>query len=154
MSEHFIAATHDTDPHLLIGRLSAITGATCKAIRHYEALGLLPTPARRGKYRVYSDRDVFLVHMIKFAQGFGFGLAELRELVAARVAGGRFPLAMANALCEEKRAAVRTEVDALLARDREIVAMQVEMNRIFGEAREPDPALDETGVALATTAPP
>lgn len=68
-------------PQLYIGRVAELTGATRKAIRHYESLGLLPQVARTGNYRVYSERDVFLVHMIKHAQSFGFSLAELLALI-------------------------------------------------------------------------
>lgn len=55
----FIARTHREDPFLSIGKVAEITGASPKAIRHYEALGLLPAPHRRGRYRIYSERDVF-----------------------------------------------------------------------------------------------
>ena len=43
---------------MYIGRLSELTGATPKAIRLYESLGLIPVPRRQGAYRVYTDKDV------------------------------------------------------------------------------------------------
>ena len=43
---------------MYIGQLAALTGATPKAIRHYEKLGLLPVAKRQGKYRVYENLDV------------------------------------------------------------------------------------------------
>jgi DNA-binding transcriptional MerR regulator len=134
MQRIFTARTHETQPYLYIGRVAEITGASCKAIRLYESLGILPTPKRRGKYRIYSERDVFLVHMIKFAQQFGFTLGELKEVLAAKVSRQSFPLELANALCEKKRAALCAEIDDLKARDQQIVAMQREMNRMFGPA--------------------
>lgn len=134
MHETFTAQTHQTQPYLYIGKVAAMTGASCKAIRHYESLGLLPTPQRRGKYRIYSERDTFLVHMIKYAQSFGFSLAELKELVAAKVSGNRFPLTLANAVCERKRTALRAEINALRKRDQHLVDLQGEMNRIFCSA--------------------
>lgn len=60
-----------------IGHLSRATGASAKALRHYESLGLLGAVARRGRYRVYSDAQRERVQMIRLAQGFGFRLAEL-----------------------------------------------------------------------------
>ena len=48
---------------LYIGQLAALTGATRKAIRHYEVVGLLPPPTRRGSYRVYTGRDVLMVYV-------------------------------------------------------------------------------------------
>jgi hypothetical protein len=51
--QDFDTFTRDnTDACLLIGQVSERTGASGKAIRHYERVGLLPTPVRRGRYRV------------------------------------------------------------------------------------------------------
>src|SRR5690554_5382293 len=41
---------------MYIGKLAEMTGATRKAIRLYESLGLIPVPSRNGNYRVYSDK--------------------------------------------------------------------------------------------------
>lgn len=127
----FIAVAHDTEPHLLIGQVAQLTGASCKAIRHYEAIGLLPRPPRRGRYRVYSSQDVFLVHMLQFGQQFGFTLQELRAVTAAKVSEGSFPLAMAQQLCRTKQAAVRAEIAALEARAVQLDALHDEMARLF-----------------------
>jgi DNA-binding transcriptional MerR regulator len=119
-------------PSLYIGKLAELSGASRKAIRHYEALGLLPPAARKGSYRVYSERDVFLVHMIKHAQSFGFSLAELRELVAATAGKPRFPLKLANALIVRKRAALREQIADIRARDRGLAQVLRDLNRLFG----------------------
>ena len=119
-------------PSLYIGKLAELSGASRKAIRHYEALGLLPPAARKGNYRVYSERDVFLVHMIKHAQSFGFSLAELRELVAATAVKPRFPLKLANALIGRKRAALREQIADIRARDRGLAQVLRDLNRLFG----------------------
>ena len=39
---------------MYIGKAAQLSGTTIKAIRHYEAIGLMPAPARRGGYRVYA----------------------------------------------------------------------------------------------------
>jgi DNA-binding transcriptional MerR regulator len=132
MRHLFTERDHETESYLLIGQVAEITGASCKAIRLYEAQGLLPTPKRRGKYRIYSEQDVFLVHMIKHGQTFGFTLAELREVAAAKVRERHFPLALANRLCDRKREAVLGEIAALRERERGIALLQGEMTRIFG----------------------
>jgi DNA-binding transcriptional MerR regulator len=106
--------------------------ASRTAIRHYEALGLLPPAARKGNYRVYTERDVFLVHVIKHAQGFDFSLAELRELVAAIAEKPRFPLKLATTLIERKRAALRQQVADIRAIDRGLAQLVREMNRLYG----------------------
>jgi DNA-binding transcriptional MerR regulator len=76
---------------------------------------------------------VFLVHMIRYGQLFGFSLAELREIVAAKVRERVFPLARAKALCERKRQSIREEIAALMERDRALVLVQADMTRIFGD---------------------
>lgn len=120
------------EPSLYIGKLAELAGATRKAIRHYEALGLLPPAVRKGNYRIYSERDVFLVHMIKHAQSFGFSLAELYELVAATADKPRFPLKLANALIVRKRAALQRQIADIRALDRGLARLVRDMNRIFG----------------------
>ena len=135
MNHIFSAQTHQTQPYLYIGKVAEMSGASCKAIRHYESLGLLPTPQRRGKYRIYSEQDVFIVHMIKHAQTLGFSLAELKELTAAKVMKNRFPLKLANALFGRKRAALHDEINALHKLELQLVDMEREMNRIFGSAK-------------------
>ena len=42
---------------MYIGKLALVTGVTQKAIRHYENLGLIPAPERKGKYRFYKQLD-------------------------------------------------------------------------------------------------
>jgi MerR family transcriptional regulator, copper efflux regulator len=128
----FVQREHAETPRYRIGEVAAITGASPKAIRLYEARRLLPPIARLGKYRVYSERDIFLVHMLKHAQSLGFRLEELRGLVAEKVRGKRFPLAVANTLFAAKRREVRAEVARLQQALRDLEAMRREMNRRFG----------------------
>lgn len=132
MRHNFTARGRHKAPSLYIGQLAELSGASRKAIRHYEALGLLPPAARKGNYRVYSERDVFLVHMIKHAQSFGFSLAELRELVAATADKPRFPLKLATTLIARKRAALREQIADIRARERGLAQVVRELNRLFG----------------------
>ncbi len=132
MHAMFTKKTQDLEPCMYIGKVAELTGASCKAIRLYESRGLIPAPQRKGKYRVYSERDVFLVHMIKRAQSVGFNLSELTELIAGKVKTNRFPLHIANTLFDKKRAALRQEVAALLELEQRLVALREEMNRTFG----------------------
>ena len=128
----FIAKTHREDPHLTIGKVAAITGASPKAIRHYEAVGLMPPPRRRGKYRIYSERDVFLVHVLKHSQSFGFRLSEMKGFVSEKVASKRFPLGLANALFDRKQAELESRIAALRELLGRLRTMRREMNRRFG----------------------
>lgn len=69
-------------PALRIGALARLSGATPRALRLYEAMGLLPAPAREGKYRVYGAVHLNVVRLIREAQALGFKLHELQSLAA------------------------------------------------------------------------
>jgi DNA-binding transcriptional MerR regulator len=128
----FSAKTHSDEPIFYIGKAAEITGASRKAIRHYEAIGLLPAPQRRGNYRVYSERQVFMIHMIKHAQIFGFTLAETRALVAEVAKQKYFPLKFATDFIERKRQQLQQEVVKLQQMDKNLVDLKAQMNSMFG----------------------
>jgi DNA-binding transcriptional MerR regulator len=128
----FSAKTHSDEPVFYIGKAAEITGASRKAIRHYEAIGLLPAPQRRGSYRVYSERQVFMIHMIKHAQSFGFSLAETRELVSETAKHKHFPLQFAINFIESKRMQLQQEVKKLRQMDKNLVDLKVQMHKMFG----------------------
>ncbi|MCV2368838.1 MerR family transcriptional regulator [Roseateles oligotrophus] len=65
---------------LRIGALARLTGASPKALRLYEELGLLPTPRRSGSYRVFEQEHVDAVMLIRQAQSLGFKLRDLQSL--------------------------------------------------------------------------
>jgi MerR family transcriptional regulator, copper efflux regulator len=65
---------------VLIGEASRRTGASIKAIRLYESLGLIGVPLRRGRYRLYNDEALETLRCIKQAQGLGFTLREMQAL--------------------------------------------------------------------------
>jgi DNA-binding transcriptional MerR regulator len=65
---------------IFIGRASTLSGASVKAIRHYDKLGLLPSLGRAGAYRVFTEREINLIKLIKQAQEVGFRLGELKTL--------------------------------------------------------------------------
>lgn len=65
---------------MYIGKVAELSGTTVKCIRHYEAIGLLPTPRREGKYRVYTQETVELLVFIKCAQQLGFRLREMQDI--------------------------------------------------------------------------
>ncbi len=67
---------------LTVGQAARGTGLSPKAIRLYEARGLLP-PADRtpSGYRTYSDHDVDVLHFIRQAKVLGLRLGEIREII-------------------------------------------------------------------------
>lgn len=64
---------------ILIGEASKLSGASVKAIRHYEKIGLFPHLARSGAYRTFTKRDIDKIKLINEAKNVGFKLAELKE---------------------------------------------------------------------------
>ena len=71
---------------MYIGEVSKLTGLSIKAIRFYEEKGLLPSPLRAGRYRVYRDSHVNILILIKEAKALGMSLTQLRS--AARFHDG------------------------------------------------------------------
>jgi len=68
-----------------IGGVAKEIGLTPDAIRFYERAALLPRPSRTaGGFRQYADTDVETLRFIRQAQGLGFTLREVRELIALR----------------------------------------------------------------------
>ena len=117
---------------MYIGKLAELTGATRKAIRLYESLGLIPVPCRKGKYRIYSDKDVVLIKMIRRAQAVGFNLAELKEIVALKAKSNRFPVEMANELIARKRETLSNDMNKIMSLDRSLTELADELKRNFG----------------------
>ena len=66
-----------------IGEAARETGVTIKAIRHYEAVGLLTTLEREGRYRRLSTENVDQLRLIAHCRGLGFTLREIREVLRA-----------------------------------------------------------------------
>lgn len=92
------------DRGLKIGELARGTGVDARTIRFYEAIGVLPPPARgRNGYRLYAGDALDMLRFIKQAQGLGLALAEIREIVAIR-RGGRPPCSHVYQLLREKAA--------------------------------------------------
>jgi DNA-binding transcriptional MerR regulator len=117
---------------MYIGRLAKLSGATPKAIRLYESKGLIPVANRRGKYRIYSDRDLVLVHMIRRGQAVGFSLDEMKRLIEHKAQTDRFALDVANELISKKRELLRNEVERIMSLDRQLEELHEEVNRTFG----------------------
>lgn len=66
---------------IAIGELSRRAGCTVETIRYYERIGLLPAPARRGRYRNYGRDDVARLAFVRRARELGFALEDIRALL-------------------------------------------------------------------------
>jgi len=64
-----------------IGELSRAAGVNPSAIRYYEQEGLIPKADRRSGRRVFDERSLDQLIVVRMAQETGFSLAEVRQLV-------------------------------------------------------------------------
>lgn len=71
---------------ILIGELSKRTGCNIETIRYYERVGVIPKPARHGRYRSYDLADVSRLSFARRARELGFTLNDVRALL--RLAAG------------------------------------------------------------------
>ena len=80
----FAAAAHVAPPperdHFTISDLSGEFGVTARALRFYEDEGLI-APERRGRSRIYSQRDRARLAWILRGKRVGFSLGEIREMI-------------------------------------------------------------------------
>ncbi len=64
-----------------IGELAARAGTTTRALRYYEARGLLPARRDGNGHRTYDEADLRLLDQIRTLRDFGFELEETRPFV-------------------------------------------------------------------------
>ena len=65
-----------------IGAASEASGVSQRMIRHYEKIGLIPSPPRRDSgYRDYSAADVHRLRFIANARDLGFPIEDIRSLL-------------------------------------------------------------------------
>jgi MerR family copper efflux transcriptional regulator len=92
---------------MTIGQAAKAAGVTTKAVRLYEAKGLLP-PAERSPagYRLYACSDVEMLTFIRRARTLGLHLDGIRAILAFR-SNGNPPCPTVRAMLEERI----TEID-------------------------------------------
>lgn len=131
-----------------IGEAARASGVSVKMIRHYEAIGLLPTATRsEGGYRVYRPEDVHALRFIGNARALGFPLAEIAELLGLWRDRGR-------ASAEVKQRAL-AHVAAIDAKVKALQAMSETLHHLVaachGDDRPDCPILE--GIAEGGAAP-
>ncbi|WP_417365661.1 MerR family transcriptional regulator [Glutamicibacter arilaitensis] len=67
-----------------IGDMVEATGLSHRTIRHYDEVGLLPASTRsEGGFRIYTDKDLQRMLVIRSMKPLGFSLEEMGELLDA-----------------------------------------------------------------------
>lgn len=124
-----------------IGGIARKIGLTPDAIRFYERSALLPRPARSaGGFRQYTENDVETLEFIRQAQGLGFTLKEVGELLELRRTRLR-PCAPVRQKLERKLDQVGRKLTSLRKMQRELKAALRECNRELRKRSAPCPLL-------------
>ena len=118
-----------------IGRLAAAAGVNVETVRYYQRVGLMAVPKRApGGIRRYREDDRMRLTFIKAAQGLGFALNEVADLV--KLDDGT-QCKMARAIAAHKLTDVRTRLGQLQRIEKVLAQLvrQCEMHK--GEMRCP-----------------
>ena len=128
---------------MLIGVVAEATGVTTKALRFYEARGLLHPPARTaGGYRDYPDDVIDRVRFILAAQGAGLTLRQVSEVLAIRD-DGQAPCSHTAQLVDQRLADIQQRMS-------ELQGMRTALRQIRLRLDELDPAeCDGTAICSA-----
>lgn len=116
---------------MLIGRVSELTGATRKAIRHYESIGLITPPDRKGSYRIYNDHDVMVISMICRAKTLGFSLFEIKDIVSKKTREKKLPIDLVCRLIDKKISDLKQEAEELLLKVDNLKEFKVDLVKEF-----------------------
>jgi Hg(II)-responsive transcriptional regulator len=108
---------------MTIGQLAERAGVNIETVRYYERRGLLSEPARtHSGYRDYEPDALARVRFIKRAQGLGFTLHEIEELLALRVRH--------EGACEAVGRRTRDKIAVVRQKIRELKAMEQSLTRL------------------------
>ena len=89
MTESQAPAEREEPPRWQIGQLAALAATTARAIRLYEAAGLLHEPARlAGGYRLCGPADLATLIRIRRLRGLGFQIEQIRALLSPEEPAG------------------------------------------------------------------
>ncbi|MBQ4833149.1 MerR family transcriptional regulator [Pseudoalteromonas sp. MMG010] len=116
---------------MLIGRVSELSGATRKAIRHYESIGLIAPPNRKGNYRIYNNHDVVVIKMICQARALGFSLFEIKDIVSQKTKDKKLPIAQVNRLIDKKISDLKQEAHAALLKVENLAEFKKDLVKEF-----------------------
>ncbi|HLO93573.1 MAG TPA: MerR family transcriptional regulator [Burkholderiaceae bacterium] len=100
---------------MLIGELAALSGLSHDTLRFYERQGLLQVLRTAKGYRRYGPEAAVRLTLIRLAQGLGFSLAEIREVLTQMDAlqDGTLEVSQVRALLQGKLAEIDTRLEDL-----------------------------------------
>lgn len=100
---------------MLIGELAALSGLSHDTLRFYERQGLLHALRTAKGYRRYGPEAAARLTLVRLAQGLGFSLAEIREVLAQMDAlqDGTLEVSQVQALLQGKLAQIDARLEDL-----------------------------------------
>lgn len=115
-----------TQPTISVGVLAAEADVGVETIRFYQRRGLVPLPPRpsRGP-RKYSREAIGRIRFIKAAQGWGFSLHEVAELLRLHDGTG----------CDDARSIAEARLEVVARRLRELRRVQAALRRAIAACR-------------------
>jgi len=115
-----------------IGELARRAHTTTKALRYYEAIGLLVPDSRTPTgYRQYGPDALERLAFIRSAQALGFSLGEIRGITALRDLG--------ETPCGHVLQLLRNRASEIAGRIADLERLRVELDRLAAEGERLDP---------------
>jgi MerR family mercuric resistance operon transcriptional regulator len=126
------------DGGFTIGELSRRTGVNVETIRYYERIRLLPRPPRtRGGHRAYGTDGLKTLSFIRRARELGFGLDNIRALLALRASRG---------CCSDVKEIAERHLDVVRTKMRDLVELEKALSALVarcpGDQTTECPVLD------------
>lgn len=116
-----------------IGEIAAEARVSTKTIRFWESAGLLPTPARtEAGYRDFEPSMIERLDFIRYAQGAGFRLDEIRQVLDIGDSG--------EPACEHVRALIAERIAEVDQRIAELKRTRRHLANLAAAAATQDPA--------------
>lgn len=104
-----------------IGRLAAAAEVNVETVRYYQRIGLMPVPKKApGGIRRYGDAELSRLRFIRTAQGLGFTLEEIADLV--KLDDGTH--------CKEAHDIAAQKLDTVRARLRDLKSIERSLSRL------------------------
>lgn len=109
--------------YMTVGEVAKKMGVTVRTLQYYDQQGLLsPSMESEGGRRLYTDKDVIVLHQILSMKHLGFSLDDIKnKLISLET-----PAEVAAALTEQA-AAIRTKLDSLSESLQEVEALKAEV---------------------------
>ncbi len=121
---------------LRISQLAKAAGVNVETVRYYERRGLLEKPTKPSQgWRVYGDDALRRIRFIKRAQGLGFSLDEIAELLVLRATRN-------SSACAQASEKTRVKIEEIGGRISDLAAMRDALQALVDKCDASGPSSD------------